>query len=144
MATEVPNQNDQSVTSLVTGIVKDFQDLVKQQLRLMRREIETDLRNSKQVVSLLAIGWGACAIGAIAVCLTVAHLLHWLGMPQGGGDVSALPLWGSFAITACLFFLGGGLAIVAAKKKFDATSFLHDTARALEEDLEWKTRTSRS
>ena len=37
MATEVQNQSDPSVASLVSGIVHDFGDLVKQQLRVTRR-----------------------------------------------------------------------------------------------------------
>jgi len=144
MATEVQNYSAQSVTSLVSGLVSDFQDLVKQQLRLTRQEVEADLRKSKEAVSFLAIGGGLALLGAFAGCLMVAHLLHWLAAPAGT-DPSSLPLWGSFAITGGLFLSGAGVAFLAAKKKLDALRHpLQDTALALKENLEWKTKPSPS
>jgi len=144
MATEVQNYSEQSVTSLVSGIVSDFQDLVKQQMRLTRQEIEADLRKTKEGVSSLAIGGGLALLGAFAGCLAVAHLLHWLAAPAGS-DPSSLPLWASFAITALLFLSGAGIAFVAGKKKLDALrNPLPDTSLAMKENLEWKTKPSPS
>jgi len=142
MATEVQNHTEPSVTSLVSGIVSDFQDLIKQQLLLTRKEIEADLRKSKEAVSILAVGWTICLIGVFAVCLMLALLLHWLGAPAGT-DPSSLPLWASFAVVGCLFLIGGVASIVAGKKKIDAIG-LEDTAQALKENIEWKTKTSPS
>ena len=48
MATEVQNQSEQSVAALVGGIVGDVQDLIKQQLELTRKEIEADLRKTRE------------------------------------------------------------------------------------------------
>ncbi len=144
MATEVQNHADPSIASLVGGIVSDVQDLVKQQLRLTRQEVETDLRKSKEPVSLLAIGFAFCLAGAFVACLMLAHLLHWLGAPAGT-DPSYLPLWASYAIAGSVFLIGGGAIVFAAKKKFEAIGTpLRDTAQALKENLEWKTRTNPS
>jgi len=144
MATEVQHQSEQSVTSLVSGIVSDIQDLVKQQLRLTRQEIETDLRKSKEPVSLLAVGWLICLVGAFAICLMLAHLFHWLGAPSGS-DPSSLPLWASFAIVASLFLIVGGGLMMAGKKKLEAIGTpLHETVQALKENIEWKTKASPS
>jgi len=144
MATEVQNHQEESVASLVGGIVNDVQDLLKQQMRLTRQEIETDLRNAKAPASLLAMGFAFCLAGAFVLCLMVAHLIHWLGAPSGS-DPSYLPLWASYAIAAALFLIGGGGILLAAKKKFEAIGTpLRDTAQALKENLEWKTRTNPS
>lgn len=144
MATEVQNHSEQSVASLLSGIVSDFQDLVKQQLRLTRQEIETELSKSKAPVSLLAAGWLICLVGVFAFCLMLAHLLHWLGMPAGS-DPSSLPLWASFAIVSGLFLILGGGVILAAKNKFEAIGTpLHETVEALKENIEWKTNKSAS
>jgi len=144
MANEVQNQSEQSVASLVSGIVHDVQDLVKQQMRLTRREIEDDFRKSKDSLVLLALGGASCLLGAFAVCLMLAHLFHWLGLPAGA-EMSALPLWASFAIVAALFFIGGGVAIMVGRNKMLAIGNpLHDTAEALKENIEWKTKTSPS
>jgi len=144
MATEVQNQSDQSVASLVGGIVHDFGDLVKQQLRVTRQEIESDLRKSKESAVLLALGCALCLIGAFAVCLMLAHLLHWLGAPAGT-DPSSLPLWASFAIVGSLFLIAGGVSIMLGRKKIEAMAPpLHQTVQAMQENIEWKTKTSPS
>jgi len=144
MATEVQNQSEQSVTSLVSGIVSDFQDLIKQQLRLTRQEIETDVRKSMQSVSLLAAGGVVCLIGGFAVCLMLAHLFHWLGAPSGT-DPSSLPLWASFALVGSLFLILGGVLMMAGKKRMEAMGTpLNQTVQALKENIEWKTKASPS
>jgi len=140
MATEVQNQSE-STGSLVSGIVRDFEDLVKQQLRLTRQEIEMDLRKSKESIPFLAAGFTVCLIGAFAVCLMLAHLFHWLGAPAGT-DPSSLPLWASFAIVAGLFLFAGGSMLMAGKKKLAAMGTpLHETVQGLKENIEWKTNT---
>jgi len=144
MANEVQNPSEQSVTSLVSGIVSDIQDLLKQQLRLTRKEIEADLRQSKEAASFLAAGWAICYIALFAICLMLAHLFHWLGAPVVA-DSSALPLWGSYALAAAVFLIGGGVLIVIGKKKLESMGIpLHGTAQAIKENIEWKTNTSPS
>ncbi len=124
--------------------MSDFKDLVKQQLRLTRQEIETDLRNCKKPVSLLALGWGLCQIGAFAACLMLAYLIHWLSA-GAGSDPALVPLWVSFAIVASLFLSGGGIMIVVGRNKITAMKpAFNETAQALEENLEWKTKTTPS
>ena len=52
MPVEVQDHSETSATSLVSGIIDDVQNLVKQQFQLTRREIEQDLRKSKDGVVL--------------------------------------------------------------------------------------------
>lgn len=140
MATEVQNHTEPSVTSLVSGIVGDFQDLIKQQLRLTREEIEADLRKTKETASVLAFGAVLGILGAFTSCLMLAHLIYWLVAPTGT-DPSPLPLWSCFAIVGVGFLLAGGLLLQSAKKKIDtARSPLGDTAQGLKENIEWKTK----
>jgi len=144
MANEVQNQSEQSVAALVSGIVSDFQDLIKQQIRQTRQEIETDLQQSKEAVSFLAAGGGICLCGLVAVCLMLAHLFHWLGAPADT-DPSVLPLWASFAVAGALFLLGGGGLLLIGRSKLKAMGTpLHETAQALKENIEWKTKASPS
>jgi hypothetical protein len=145
MATEVQNPSDQqSLTALVSGIVSDFQDLVKQQLRLTRKEIEADLRKTREAASLFILGSIITLVGALGLCLMLAHLIHWLGLPAGG-ELSHVPLWAAFAIASAVFLTVGGFTILAGKKKMVAMGTpLHDTAQALKENIEWKTKASPS
>jgi len=144
MATEVQNHSEESMASLASGIVSDFQDLLKQQMELTRREIKAEIREGKQAAFFMSLGGALCFVGVFALCWMLVHLLHWLGAPAGT-DNSRLPLWASFAIVGSSFLIAGGAAILAAKKKLNAIGTpLHETAQALKENLEWKTKPNRS
>jgi len=141
MATEVQKPPDQqSLTSLVTGIVSDFQDLVKQQLQLTRREIEADLRKTREAATLWAIGIGVLSLGAIPLCLMLAHLIHWLATPASEVsrlDPAQLPLWVCYAIVGVVLVVAGWFLVLAGKKKIDAVHMLDQTAQGLKENVQW-------
>jgi len=139
MATEVQNQQDSnSVAGLVSGIVTDVQDLIKQQLQLTRKEIEADFRKTREAASLLIAGIGVAFFGGFALCLMLAHLMHFLTTPVGVRDPATLPLWACHGIVAAvLLVVGGGMAF-AGKKKFDSFNPLPDeSAQVLKENIEW-------
>jgi len=140
MATEVHNHTEPSLTSLVGGIVNDIQDLVKQQLQLTRREIEEDLRKTKEAASILALGLGIAFLGAIPFCLMLVHLLHWLTSPALT-DPARLPLWACHGVVAVvLFVLGASLAAVG-RQKFKSVHPLDNPAtEALKENVQWLTK----
>jgi len=129
------------MASLVGGIVSDVQDLIKQQLELTRKEIEADLRKTRDAASLLFAGIGIALFGCFSFCLMLAHLIHLLTTPanlQAVQDPAAIPLWGCYGIvTVVLLAAGGGLAF-AGKKKFDSFNPLPDeSAQVLKENIEW-------
>jgi len=142
MATEVQSHREESVGSLATGIVNDFQDLLKQQLELTREELKAELRKSKEAAMFFSAGGVIGFVALFGVCLTLAHLMHWLAAPAGS-DNATLPMWSCYAIVSCLFLLAGAGAIIAGKKKIDDIGApLHETAQGLKENLEWKTNTN--
>jgi hypothetical protein len=137
MATEVHNHAEPSVSSLLGGIVNDIQDLVKQQLTLTRHEIEADLRKSKEGASILALGVGFVLLGAIMLCLMLAHLIHWLASPQTM-DPASLPLWGCYAIVSAVFLVPGGFLFMAGMKKIEQINPVQNPAtQALQENVQW-------
>jgi len=140
MATEVQTRpSDQSVTSLVGGIVSDVQDLVKQQMHLMRREIEEDIRKTTAAAALWVAGLGVLFLGAIALCLMLAHLLHWLTAPPGF-DQATLPLWGCHAIVGVVLVIIGLCLVGAGKKAIASVHPLDNPAtEALKENVQWLT-----
>jgi len=124
----------------VSGIVNDLQDLIKQQINLTRQEVEGELRHGKEAVLFLVLGRFVCLAGVLGFCLMLAHLLHWLGAPTGS-DPSSLPLWAIYAIASATFVLAGLGLLFGAKKSVEAIGTpLHETARALKETFEWKTK----
>jgi len=141
MATEVHNHSDQSLTSLVSGIVSDMQDLVKQQLLLMRKEVEADVRKTTAAASLFGLGLGVLFLSGIELCLMLAHLLHWLTAPAGVViDTASVPLWGCHAIVGLILVILGVGMVGAGKKKIASVHPLDNPAtEALKENVQWLT-----
>jgi uncharacterized membrane protein YqjE len=121
-----------SVTSLVTGIINDAQELIKQQVAMLRHEIKEDFRKTKDATLALGVGAGVALLGMILLCLMVVYLLH---------EVGGLHLWVSYLIVGGVLTIVGGVLIYLGKKKFDSFNPLpHETAQALKENVEWITK----
>lgn len=57
MQTSSPPGAEPSVTSLLSGIVNDAQELIKQQLLLFRHELKDDVNKAREV--LPSLGWAS-------------------------------------------------------------------------------------
>jgi len=139
MATAYENSTDQSATSLVSGIVDDIQELVKQQLRLTRREIEAELRQAQQGAVMMASAAALLFIAAIVLCFAVAHLIHWATAPAGT-DPASFPLWACYAAVGVVIAALGATLGCIARKMFKSISPLQNPAtEALKDNVEWAT-----
>jgi len=136
MATEVHNPPEQSFASLVSGIVNDGQDLIKQQLLLTRREIEIDLRKTQETALLWVVGMGVMFMGALPLCLMLSHLIHWLASPPGT-DPAQLPLWVCHGLVGAVLVGIGFCLVQGGKKKLRNLHPLDQTTEALKENMQW-------
>lgn len=133
MATNLQTSPESSVTSLLTGIVNDFQDLIKQQMALFKHEVSSDMRTTREVTTSLAVGLGILFVGAILLCLMLVHLLAW-AFPN-------LPLWACYGIVGGMMAAVGGVLAWQAQQRFETFNPLPDeSVAALQENLEWKTK----
>jgi len=124
------------MVSLVSGIVDDVHELITQQVKLTRAEIESDLRKGREIAILFAGGAGVLLIGAILACLMLVYLLHWFTSPMGT-DPASVPLWACYGIVGAAFCLIGGSVVAAAKKRLEATTLLPEkSATAFKENVE--------
>jgi len=139
MATAFQNPTDQSATSLVTGIIEDLQDLVKQQIQLARREVQQDIRKATEGALFFAMSAGILFLGAIVSCFALAYLLHWATSPTDA-DPARLPLWACHGIVGLVLLVGGGALAWAGRMKFQSIHPLNNPAtEALKENIEWAT-----
>jgi Putative Actinobacterial Holin-X, holin superfamily III len=139
MATEVQDRSGPGVSSLLSGIVTDMQELIKQQFHLTRREMEEDLRKSKEAASLMALGAGICFLGAILLCFMGANLLHWLASPPLT-DPASFPLWACHGVVGVvLVFIGGSLAYTGRQKLKSVHPLENPASQALKENVQWLT-----
>jgi len=137
METQVPASSEPSFSHLVKGIVDDIGDLIKQQIQFAKKEVQTDLRKSKEAVVALAIGAGALFLGILFAGFMLVHLLHWLTTPPGA-DPASLPLWSCYAIVGVLCLGTGAAMIQAGRKKFASFNPLPEqTVETMKENVQW-------
>jgi hypothetical protein len=137
MATEVHTSSEPTTTSLLRGIIKDIGDLIRQEFRFARAEFRTDLRKSKEAVTVLALGVGTAVLGILLLSVMLVFLLHWLTAPAGT-DPAGIPLWGCFGIVSAVFLATGAGLSWMGYRKFESFNPLPDeTAQTMKENVEW-------
>jgi len=140
MATDVQKPPEQSMNSLVGGIVSDFQTLLKQQLQLTRKEIETDLVKARKAATVGAIGAMLCLLGGFALSIMLALLLYSTLSP--GVEPGRFPLWGCFGLVGLILTAVGGVVSFLGVRRVEKLSpLLERSTQALEENFEWKKAT---
>jgi uncharacterized membrane protein YqjE len=125
-----------SVAPLVTGIVDDLQELIKQNLTLFKVEVREDFKKTKEAAAALSVGVGLAVVGALHLTFMLVYLLWWAFDPAR--SASGLPLWVCFAIVGGVFLGVGAALTFRGKKKLDSFNPLPDqTADALKENVQW-------
>jgi len=133
MASNLQTDPGPSLGGLVSGIVHDAQELMNQQFTLFKKEVKEDFQKMRDAMVVLALAGGVLLVGSIILALTLVHLVAWC--------FPTWPQWYSYAI------VGGGITGVGSLLAFQGYSKLtrvsplpDQTAKALEENLEWKTK----
>jgi len=139
MPNEVHTPPEPGLTSLVGGIINDFGDLIRQEIRFARAEVKSDLVKTREAVTILAIGIGIASVGGLLLAWMLVHLLHWMTSPAGS-DAATLPLWACFGIVGAVFAVLGGILLQMAVRKFQSFSMLPEkTAETVKENVQWIT-----
>jgi hypothetical protein len=130
MANDVHTGAEPSFTSLVTGIINDAQELLKQEMSLFRQEVKNDVRKTKEAVLSLSEGIGILVVGGLFFCLMLVNLLNWA--------FPTLPLWLCYGIICALLLAGGGVLLYMGKRKLASFNPLPDqSVEALRENVQW-------
>jgi len=131
MATNLQTDPGPGVGELVSGIVQDAQELIGQQLALFKQELRQDLKKTREGVWLLALAAGTLLVGSMLLGLMLVHLLFWLA--------PSLPLWACYAIIGGVLAGTGAFLAMQGREKLGQV-LPEQSAKALEENLEWKTK----
>jgi len=136
MISEPRSTAEPSTTSLLSGIISDFGDLIKQEIRFAQAEFKSDLSKTREAATALAIGVGVASLSGLLLAWMLVHLLYWAITPSV--DPARLPLWACFGIVGLVFGVIGGLLIMGGLKKFQANNPLPDqTAQTIKENVQW-------
>lgn len=123
-----------TVTSLLSGIVNDAQELIKQQLLLFRHELMDDVNRAREALPSLGAGVVLVLAAVLFLGMTVALLLNW-----AVGDAH-LPLWACYLIVTVVFGVVGCSLLFLAKKNLESLPMSHQAAEATKENVEWLTK----
>jgi hypothetical protein len=130
MATAYETNGEPRISTLVSGIVADGQELLKQQLALFKCEIREDLRKLRYAAIFLAIGCVMILPAAVLLCVMLVHLLNWAW--------PAIPLWGCYAIVGGTLAVGAGVLVaIGAKALASLSSVAGESVGALKENWRW-------
>lgn len=127
-----------STTGLLGGIISDFGDLIKQEIRFAKAEFKSDFTKAREAATALGIGVGAASLSGLLLVWMLVHLLHWATMPAGAADPAKLPLWACFGIVGLVLGVIGGVLIATAIRKFQSNNPLpNQTAQTIKENVQW-------
>jgi uncharacterized membrane protein YgcG len=117
-----------SLTSLVSGIVTDVQQLVRQEINLARTEVKQEWDKAKTAAGALAAGMGLLGLGGVLLCFMLVHLIHFFGVP----------LWGCFGIVGGVLVLAGVVLAALGYSQASKVSVIPpQTAQTLKENVQW-------
>jgi hypothetical protein len=123
---------DASVTTLVSGIIHDAQQLVKQQFELFKHELRNDVRKTQEASLTMGTGALVSLVAVILLSLMLVELLKWA--------VPTLPLWGCYGIFGLAYLVVGASLIYSGKLKFESMHPMPDeSVQALKENVQWIT-----
>jgi hypothetical protein len=130
MSVDLKSPPDASMTELVSGILRDVQDLVKQQTELFKHEVRTGLRKSLEASMLFVASAGFAVAGVILMAFMLANLLAW--------TVPALPLWVCYGVLGFVLLSAGAALFIAGRLLFASfTTLPKESMQALKEDVQW-------
>jgi hypothetical protein len=127
-----PPAEGQSVTALVSGIISDAQELVKQQVALVRAEIKADFQRTVNAAVLLAVGTLVLVPATFLLCNMFVYLLV---------ELAGLSVWASYGIVGGVFAVFGAALVSVGLQRFRSFNPLPDqSVEAIKENGRWMTK----
>lgn len=135
MATERERETETSLATLLSGIVADAQELVRQEIALARQEVREEISTAKDAGIKLGIASAVLVIGGLLLVLTLA---------QGLADLLNWPAWAGYGLVGVVLAIVGYFLLSAAQKRLSEIHPVPEkTVETLKENVEWlKDRTT--
>jgi hypothetical protein len=132
MATEAVSPPDgQTVTGLVAGIVTDAQELIRQQMALVRAEVKAEFQRAVRALVILALGSLVAVPAVFMVCTMFVFMLH---------ELAGLSVWASYGIVGGVLVVFSAVMIGVGVQRFRAFNALPaQSVEAFKENVRWMT-----
>jgi hypothetical protein len=124
-----PDFVQESIGSLIRGILTDMQTLIREEIALARAEIREQAGRARAAALSFGIAAAALVFGAIfllvAMALGIAYLLGW-------------PAWTGFLIISLVLCIGGYFTLSSGRKQLaNVHAVPEETVTTLKENSEW-------
>jgi hypothetical protein len=106
MNNESPHTVEPSLAALLGGIVNDAKELLVEEVRLTKLEVQDKLRKAKTAALTLGIGIGVAAVGGTLLSLMLVHVL---------AVFTEIPFWGCYGIVGSGLVVLGGVVLAVGK-----------------------------
>lgn len=124
----------ESYGSLLSGLLKDLQDLLRGEVRLAKAELRDDLSAAMRGVSMLAVAALLSLVGLIMLMIGLAaFLMEWMEN------------WQAYGLVGLVLVVLAAIAGLLGKDQLSAANLAPDrTIESLKEDKQWASQQIRS
>jgi hypothetical protein len=131
-----PYQTEPTLAELVSELVNDAKQLLRQELALAKHEIREEVRKTKTALIFLGVGIGIAAIGGLLLIVMPVHLLNAL---------TELPLWSCYAIVGGVCAVVGMVLLYRGKQRLAEIDVIpQQTVETMKENVRWIKKNSTS
>lgn len=121
--------SEPSLAQLLSDLVTDAKQLLRQELALAKHEIRDEVRKTKAAVMSLGIGIGMAAIGGFLLTFMLVYGLNAL---------TGLPLWACYGIIGGMFVVIGVVLLYLGKNKMARIDVVPPlTVATMKENVRW-------
>lgn len=129
MAKLEPVPDRDSWSELIAGILSDATHLFAKEIELAKLEIRADIRNSKSLLTGIAVGAVIALLGTALLCIAAALALF---------AYTTLPQWACFAVVGGVMLVAGVCFGAVAARNAKKIDFIPQrAAEAVKEDIGW-------
>ncbi len=130
-----PLAEERSTSSLIANVIADMQLLLRDEMRLAKTEISTEITKGKKNLALSTVAIALMIYGVVLLGISLVYLLVAVG----------LPLWASYGVLAFLFG-GGGAAMLMYRQSHqsnmsyiprETVQNIKETADTVRENVQW-------
>jgi len=123
------NNSEPTLTQLMSELVGDAKQLLRQELALAKYELHAEVRKAKSALVSLGVGAGVTVIGGLLLIVMLVHLLNAL---------TEWPLWTCYGIIGGVFALVGVVLLYQGKRLMTEIEVVPPlTVKTMKENVRW-------
>jgi hypothetical protein len=124
--------SDDSLVTLIRGVIGDSETLVKQQLKLFQAELKAEGKELRNGAISMALSLGVLLIGGVLLGMALASILV---------EALHMPYWAGYGIVGlAVAALGYGLFTTGKQEVKSALPLADESMKTLEENIECLTQ----